>query len=67
MRKGYLPKVLMLSALGLAIAGCASQQGGSPQVRDLSQARQAVENSPQYTVKAGDTLCRFFFSVLCKI
>ena len=56
MRKGYLPKVLMLSALGLAIAGCASQQGGSPQVRDLSQARQAVENSPQYTVKAGDTL-----------
>ncbi|BBI52760.1 hypothetical protein HORIV_51810 [Vreelandella olivaria] len=56
MRKGYLPKVLMMSALALAIAGCASQQGGSPQVRDLSQARQAVENSPQYTVKAGDTL-----------
>jgi lipoprotein NlpD len=46
----------MMSALALAIAGCASQQGGSPQVRDLSQARQAVENSPQYTVKAGDTL-----------
>ncbi|MDQ7732134.1 peptidoglycan DD-metalloendopeptidase family protein [Halomonas sp. SpR1] len=56
MRKGYLPKVLMMSALALAIAGCASQQGGSPQVRDLSQARQAVESSPQYTVKAGDTL-----------
>ncbi|MBT2785098.1 MULTISPECIES: peptidoglycan DD-metalloendopeptidase family protein [unclassified Halomonas] len=56
MCKGYLPKVLMMSALALAIAGCASQQGGSPQVRDLSQARQAVENSPQYTVKAGDTL-----------
>ena len=56
MRKGYLPKVLMMSALALAIAGCASQQGGGPQVRDLSQARQAVENSPQYTVKAGDTL-----------
>lgn len=56
MRKGYLPKALMMSALALAIAGCASQQGGSPQVRDLSQARQAVENSPQYTVKAGDTL-----------
>ncbi|EHA17302.1 peptidoglycan DD-metalloendopeptidase family protein [Halomonas sp. HAL1] len=56
MRKGYSLKVLMMSALALAIAGCASQQVGSPQVRDLSQARQAVENSPQYTVKAGDTL-----------
>ena len=56
MRKGYSLKVLMMSALALTIAGCASQQGGSPQVRDLSQARQAVENSPQYTVKAGDTL-----------
>ncbi|MBR9906364.1 MAG: peptidase M23, partial [Gammaproteobacteria bacterium] len=49
MCKGYLPKVLMMSALALAMAGCASQQGGGPQVRDLSQARQAVENSPQYT------------------
>lgn len=56
MRKGYIPKVMMMSALVLAVAGCASQQGGSPQVRDISQARQAVENSPQYTVKAGDTL-----------
>ncbi|WGI24546.1 peptidoglycan DD-metalloendopeptidase family protein [Halomonas alkaliantarctica] len=56
MHKGYLPKVLMMSVLTLAIAGCASQQGRSPQVRDLSQARQAVEKSPQYTVKAGDTL-----------
>ncbi|MCH4810956.1 peptidoglycan DD-metalloendopeptidase family protein [Vreelandella neptunia] len=56
MRKSYSFKVLMMSALALAVAGCASQQGGSPQVRDLSQARQAVENSPQYTVKAGDTL-----------
>ncbi|WP_339934961.1 peptidoglycan DD-metalloendopeptidase family protein [Vreelandella glaciei] len=56
MCKGYSLKVLMMSALALTIAGCASQQGGSPQVRDLSQARQAVENSPQYTVKAGDTL-----------
>lgn len=56
MRKSYLHKVFMMSALALTIAGCASQQGGSPQVRDLSQARQAVENSPQYTVKAGDTL-----------
>ncbi|MGO2241613.1 MAG: peptidoglycan DD-metalloendopeptidase family protein [Halomonas sp.] len=56
MRKDYIHKVLMLSALTLAIAGCASQQGGSPQVRDLSDARNAVESSPQYTVKAGDTL-----------
>lgn len=55
-KKGHIQKVLMMSALTLAIAGCASQQGGSPQVRDLSDARQAVENSPQYTVKAGDTL-----------
>ncbi|MGE6605717.1 peptidoglycan DD-metalloendopeptidase family protein [Halomonas sp. NPDC076908] len=49
-------KIFMMSALALAIAGCANQQGGSPQVRDLSDARQAVESSPQYTVKAGDTL-----------
>ncbi|WP_235040113.1 peptidoglycan DD-metalloendopeptidase family protein [Vreelandella profundi] len=56
MRKDYIHKVLMLSALTLAIAGCASQQGGSPQVRDLSDASDAVESSPQYTVKAGDTL-----------
>lgn len=56
MHKGYKLKILMMSVLALAIAGCASQQGGSPQVRDLSQARQALENSPQYTVKAGDTL-----------
>ncbi|MGO1533787.1 MAG: peptidoglycan DD-metalloendopeptidase family protein [Halomonas sp.] len=56
MRKSSSFKVLMMSALTLAIAGCANQQGGGPQVRDLSEARQAVENSPQYTVKAGDTL-----------
>lgn len=56
MHKGYKLKILMMSVLAFAIAGCASQQGGSPQVRDLSQARQALENSPQYTVKAGDTL-----------
>ncbi len=56
MRKQDRFKVFVISALALAMAGCASQQGGSPQVRDLSQARQAVENSPQYTVKAGDTL-----------
>lgn len=55
-KMGHIQKALMMSALALAIAGCASQQGGSPQVRDLSDARQAIENSPQYTVKAGDTL-----------
>jgi lipoprotein NlpD len=49
-------RIVVISALAFVIAGCASQQGGGPQVRDLSQARQAVENSPQYTVKAGDTL-----------
>lgn len=52
----HMRKIFMMSALALAIAGCANQQGGSPQVRDLSDARQAVESSPQYTVKAGDTL-----------
>ncbi len=49
-------KVFMMSALVLAITGCANQQHNTPQVRDLSEARRAVENSPQYTVKAGDTL-----------
>ncbi|MGM0521035.1 MAG: peptidoglycan DD-metalloendopeptidase family protein [Pseudomonadota bacterium] len=49
-------KVLMMSALALAVAGCANQQGAGPQVRDLSDARQAVESTPQYTVEAGDTL-----------
>lgn len=52
----HMRKIFMMSALALAIAGCANQQGGSPQVRDLSAARDAVESSPQYTVKAGDTL-----------
>lgn len=49
-------KVFMMSALVLAISGCANQQQGAPQIRDLSEARSAVENSPQYTVKPGDTL-----------
>ncbi|MYL23241.1 peptidoglycan DD-metalloendopeptidase family protein [Halomonas alkaliantarctica] len=49
-------KVLMMSALALAVAGCANQQGAGPQVRDLSDARRAVDSSPQYTVEAGDTL-----------
>lgn len=56
MCKGYIYKVLMMSALASALVGCANQQGRGPQVRDLSDASQAVENSPQYTVKAGDTL-----------
>lgn len=49
-------KIFMMPALVLAISGCANQQHGAPQVRDLSEARSAVENSPQYTVKPGDTL-----------
>lgn len=52
----HIRNIFMMSALALAIAGCANQQGGAPQVRDLSDARQAVESTPQYTVKAGDTL-----------
>ncbi|WP_447553781.1 peptidoglycan DD-metalloendopeptidase family protein [Vreelandella sp. EE22] len=49
-------KVLTLSLLALAISGCANQQSHTPQVRDLSEARRAVESSPQYTVEPGDTL-----------
>ena len=49
-------KVFMMSALVLAISGCANQQHNTPQVRDLSEASRVVENSPQYTVKPGDTL-----------
>ncbi|RUR37817.1 peptidoglycan DD-metalloendopeptidase family protein [Vreelandella populi] len=49
-------KIFIMSALVLAISGCANQQHNTPQIRDLSEARRAVENSPQYTVKAGDTL-----------
>lgn len=49
-------KIVMMSALALAVAGCANQQGGGPQVRDLSEASNAVERSPEYRVKEGDTL-----------
>lgn len=49
-------KVLIVSALALAVAGCANQQGAGPQVRDLSEARQGIESTPHYTVEAGDTL-----------
>jgi len=45
-----------MSVLALAVSGCANQQQNTPQVRDLSEARRAVADSPQYTVKAGDTL-----------
>ncbi|WP_085917214.1 peptidoglycan DD-metalloendopeptidase family protein [Halomonas sp. CSM-2] len=49
-------KIVMMSALALAVAGCANQQSGGPQVRDISDARDAVERSPEYRVKEGDTL-----------
>ena len=48
-------KVFLLSALALTVAGCASQQG-SPQVRDVSEARRSIDASSQYTVAQGDTL-----------
>lgn len=49
-------KVFIIPMLALVISGCVNQQQHTPQVRDLSEARRAVESSPQYTVKAGDTL-----------
>jgi len=50
-------KVLMISGLALAVAGCAAQQGEAPQVqvRDLSTSREHGSAS-HYTVEAGDTL-----------
>ncbi|RDB42400.1 LysM peptidoglycan-binding domain-containing protein [Halomonas sp. DQ26W] len=49
-------KVLLVSAVALAMTGCAVQQEHSaPQVRDLSVSRERVAAS-QYTVEAGDTL-----------
>ncbi|MFO8047378.1 MAG: peptidoglycan DD-metalloendopeptidase family protein [Halomonas sp.] len=50
-------KVMMISTLTLAMAGCVAQQGQSPQVqvRDLSASRERTPTS-QYTVEAGDTL-----------
>ena len=48
-------KVFLLSAIALAVAGCAAQDYGTPQVRDLSASReQAVAN--HYVVEQGDTL-----------
>ncbi|MDN6296671.1 MAG: peptidoglycan DD-metalloendopeptidase family protein [Halomonas sp.] len=49
-------KIFVMSVLALAVAGCVNQQNSRPQVRDVSDAQQAVKNTPQYTVKTGDTL-----------
>ncbi|MDN6179479.1 MAG: peptidoglycan DD-metalloendopeptidase family protein [Halomonas subglaciescola] len=49
-------KIFVMSVLALAIAGCSNQQHSRPQVRDVSDAQQAVKNTPQYAVKEGDTL-----------
>ncbi len=50
-------KVLMISGLALAMAGCASQQDapGQVPVRDLSASRSDTAAS-HYTVEQGDTL-----------
>ncbi|MCE8034169.1 MAG: peptidoglycan DD-metalloendopeptidase family protein [Halomonas sp.] len=49
-------KVFLVSAVALAVAGCAAQQEyGAPQVRDLSVSRERAPAS-HYTVEAGDTL-----------
>lgn len=50
-------KVLLISGLALAVAGCAAQQGQAPQVqvRDLSASRERAP-AAHYTVEAGDTL-----------
>ncbi|MGM0701087.1 MAG: peptidoglycan DD-metalloendopeptidase family protein [Pseudomonadota bacterium] len=49
-------KLLLVSAIALAMSGCAAQQeSASPQVRDLSASRERSPDS-HYTVEAGDTL-----------
>ncbi|PXX99915.1 peptidoglycan DD-metalloendopeptidase family protein [Halomonas sp. LBP4] len=50
-------KVLLISGLALAMAGCAAQQGEAPpvQVQDLSASRENTA-AGGYTVEAGDTL-----------
>ncbi|WP_355661766.1 peptidoglycan DD-metalloendopeptidase family protein [Halomonas salifodinae] len=50
-------KALLVSAVALAMAGCAAQQqpGGQVSVRDLSVAREATAPA-SYTVEPGDTL-----------
>ena len=48
-------KVFFLSAIALAVAGCATQDYGTPQVRDLSASREQATVS-HYVVEQGDTL-----------
>ena len=48
-------KIFFVSALAIAIAGCANHQG-VPQVRDVSGARGNLSADGQYTVAQGDTL-----------
>ncbi|KAA0012693.1 peptidoglycan DD-metalloendopeptidase family protein [Billgrantia pellis] len=49
-------KVLLMTAVALAMAGCAAQQErGAPQIRDLSASRES-ETAGRYTVEQGDTL-----------
>lgn len=48
-------KVFLLSAIALAVAGCATQDYGTPQVRDLSASREQA-TVDHYVVEQGDTL-----------
>lgn len=48
-------KIFLLSALALAVAGCANHQG-NPQVRDISEVMRNLDADSQYTVEQGDTL-----------
>lgn len=48
-------KVLLISAIALAVAGCANQEYVTPQVRDLSVSRES-SSAGHYTVEPGDTL-----------
>ncbi|UYG02685.1 peptidoglycan DD-metalloendopeptidase family protein [Halomonas sp. LR3S48] len=48
-------KVFLVSAVAMAVAGCAVQEYSTPQVRDLSVSRERASAS-HYTVESGDTL-----------
>lgn len=48
-------KIFLISALAIAVAGCANHQG-NPQVRDISEVRRNLNADGQYTVEQGDTL-----------
>lgn len=48
-------KMFLLSALALAVAGCANYQG-NPQVRDIGEVKHNLEAGGQYRVEQGDTL-----------